>query len=112
MAHEQNSPAFLRDLAHLPQALLLKRRVTDGQHFVHNQNLRIKMSSYGKGQAHVHPARIMLDWRVYEFVNFGEGDHLIKLLFDLEALHTEDRTVQKNVLAARKFRMKTRSNFE
>jgi hypothetical protein len=43
VAHEQNRPAVAGGIAHLPEALLLERRVTDGEHLVDDQDLGLEM---------------------------------------------------------------------
>ena len=54
----------------------------------------------------------MLDRRVNKLFHFGEGDHLVKFLFDLDILHAEDRTVQKNVFATTQLRLKSCANLQ
>ena len=45
-----------RDVAHLAQALLLKRGVADRQHLVDDQDLRLQVRGDGERQPHVHAA--------------------------------------------------------
>src|SRR5215211_4780623 len=65
-----------------------------------------------KRQPHVHAAAISFDGCVNEFLDFGEGDDLIKLPLDLFPRHAEDRSVEKDVLASTQFGMKPRADFE
>ena len=66
----------------------------------------------GKGEAHVHPARIVLDRGVQELLNLGEVYDLVKLALDLVALHPEDGAIQVDIVAAGQFRMKAGPDFE
>jgi hypothetical protein len=60
----------------------------------------------GEGEPHIHARGIALDWRVEEFLNFGEGDDLVEFPADFVATHTEYRAVQVDILAASELRMK------
>src|ERR1700731_3446410 len=54
----------------------------------------------------------MLDRRVEEFLDLGEGDDLVEFAFDLDAAHAEDRAVQENVFSTSQFGMKSGANLE
>ena len=41
----------------------------------------------------------MLDRRIEELLDLGEGDELVEFAFDLDAAHAEDRAVQEDVFA-------------
>jgi hypothetical protein len=41
----------------------------------------------------------MLDRRIEELLDLGEGDDLVEFAFDLDAAHAEDRAVQEDVFA-------------
>ena len=71
------------DVLHLVQALLLEARVADREDLVHHQDLRLQMGSHGERQPHVHAARVVLDRRVEELLDLGEGDDLVELPLDL-----------------------------
>ena len=84
----------------LPRHFFWKCDVADRQHFVDDQNLGFKVRRDGERQPHVHPARVVLDRRVDETLDFGERDDLVELPVDLGLVHAEDRAVQVDVLAA------------
>src|SRR5882724_11177961 len=100
VAYEENGSAFLCHLAHLSQAFPLKRSIAYGQNFIHEQNFRVEMRGDGESEAHVHAAGVMFHGGVDEFVDFGKGDDLVKLPIDLDTLHSQNRAVQENILAA------------
>jgi len=56
MTHKQHRPPFHGHIAHLPQALLLERRIPHRQHLVHQQDLRVQVGGHREDQAHVHAA--------------------------------------------------------
>ena len=66
VTNENDGSALASDLAHFPEAFLLKLHVADGEHLVYNQDLGFQVGRHGKGQAHIHAAGISLDWRVQE----------------------------------------------
>ena len=71
------------DVVHLAEALLLKRDVADREHLVDEQDLRLEVRRHRERQPHLHAARVVLDRRVDEPLDFGEGDDLVELPCDL-----------------------------
>src|SRR6185295_9746835 len=112
MTDEQHGSSRTRHIAHLPQTLLLKRRITNRQHFIHDQDLRLEMRGHREREPHVHARREMLHRSVDKFFNLSEVDDLIKLPPDLFMTYPEYRAVEINVFSRRQLRMKTRANFE
>src|SRR5215510_3657738 len=112
MGNKDYGASLLSHLLHFIQAFTLKRYVTNGQHFINNKYFRFEVGRHGESQAHVHPAGIMLDRRVYEVFNLGERDNLIELPVYFAASHTEDRAVQVDVLAPAQLRVETCADFE
>ena len=83
VADKQDGTALPAHLAHLPQAFLLKRRVSDGENLVDHQDFRLEMGRDGESQPHVHATGIPLDRRVEESLDLGESDDLVELAGDL-----------------------------
>ena len=79
VADKYDRSPVLRDLAHLAQALSLKRAVADRQHFVDEKDLGLQVSGDRERQPDVHAARIVLDRRVDELADFGELDDIVEL---------------------------------
>ena len=69
----------LGHVAHLAEALLLELGVADRQHLVDDQDFRLQVRGHGERQPHVHAAGIVLDRRVEELLDLGEGDDLVEL---------------------------------
>ena len=70
------------------------------------------MSGYGKGQTHVHTARIPFDRCIDEFSNFTEGDNLVELSRDFMTRHSKYRTIQKYIFSTSEFRMESSAYFQ
>src|SRR5258708_3465779 len=54
----------------------------------------------------------MFHRRVQKFLNFGKGNNLIEALSNFRFSHSQNRAVQKNILAPGKFRVKSRSDLK
>ena len=54
MGHEQDRLAASLEFAELVEALVGKAFVSNGEHFVHEQDVRIDVNRHGKAEAHVH----------------------------------------------------------
>ena len=54
----------------------------------------------------------MLHWRVEKLLHLGEGHDFVEFPPNLRARHSEDRPVEKHVLAATEFGVKTRADLE
>src|SRR5688500_10775460 len=100
------------DRSHLAQALLLKRRVTNGEHFIDDENVGLEVRRDRKRETHVHAARVVLDLRVDEPVDLREIDDLVELRGDLRAPHSEYGAAQEYVLTARELRVEACTHFE
>ena len=112
MANKQDCSAEPRYVLNFLQTFLLKLRITDRQHLVDDQDLRLQMRRDGEGQAHIHSATVALDRRVEEFLDLGKGDDLIELARDLLPAHAEDRAIQEDVLATGQFGVKAGADLE
>src|SRR5205085_2759895 len=99
-------------VAHLVEALLLKGRVADSEHLVHDKYLGLKVRRDGEGEPHVHARGVELDGRLDELLQLREGDYLVELLPYLGTAHPEYRAVQVYVLAPREVWMEARADFE
>src|SRR5438094_7302021 len=54
----------------------------------------------------------MFDRRLQESFDLGEGDDLVELAIDLAPLHTEDRAIEIDVLAAGQLGVEAGADFE
>src|SRR6516164_9730251 len=98
MAHKNDRSSFASYITHLAQAFLLKGNVPDGKNLVNEEDFRLEMGGDGEGQPDVHAAGVMLDGRVDEFVDFGEGYDFVELPVDLPLAHPKDRSAQIRIL--------------
>src|SRR5438132_1521671 len=112
VADEEHGASLPSHIAHLSQALLLEGGVPNGENFVDQENLRLEVRRDGEGQAGVHAARVMLDRRLQEFFDLGEGDDLIEPAIDLTPLHAEDRAIEIDVLPAGQLGVEAGADFQ
>ena len=112
MTDEQNRPTAARDLAHSADAPLLECLIADAEHFIDEEDLRLEERGNCESQPHVHAARVPLDRRVDEAFHLGEPDDVVELCPDLATPHSEDRTVQEDVLSTGQLWMKAGSDLE
>src|SRR5580658_6331721 len=112
MTDKYNSAASFGNVSHFTQTFLLELQVADGEHLINQQNFRFQMRGDGKRQAHLHAAAVMFERSVKKAFNFSEGDDLVKFAGDLSLPHSENCAAQVNILAPRKLRMESGSDFQ
>jgi hypothetical protein len=112
VADKEYGAAIRGNLADSTQAFALERDVADSQYLVHEEDLGLKMSSYGKSQSHVHTRGVMLHRRVNELFNFREGHDAIELAVDVLGSHAQNCAVQIDILAPCQFSVKTCTDFQ
>ena len=66
---EDHRPARVGELLHAPEAAPLELGVADGEHLVHEQDLRLQVRGDGEREPDVHAARVALDGRVDELLD-------------------------------------------
>src|SRR6266536_2882570 len=74
MADKQHGPSCTGDFGHFAKAFFLKLGIPDRQDFVYDDNLRLEVRGYCKGEAHIHAARIAFDRRIEEPLDLSEGN--------------------------------------
>src|ERR1051325_1278038 len=97
---EEDRPPAAAHTLHLAETFPLELRVADGEHFVHDENLRFQVRGDGEGQAHIHAGGVTLDRCVEELLDLGERDDLVEFSPDLGTCHAEDGAVEENIFAA------------
>ena len=112
MADENDGAAAAGHFTHFSQALFLERDVADRQNFIHQQNFGLEVRGDGKRQPHLHPGAVMLQRRIDEICDLGEGDDLVEFSVDFLLAHAENRAVQIGILAAGQLRVKAGADFE
>src|SRR5690606_33600002 len=112
VADEQDGAAGPGDIRRFAEALLLKRVIADGEHFVDHQNLLVQMRGDGEGKAHIHTGGVALYRRIDEFFDLRKGDDLVETLIDLLLSHAEDRAVQINIFPPAELLVEARADFE
>ena len=90
MADEDDCSALHLGLAELSEALSLKRYVTNGEHFINDQDLWFKECSNRKSESDLHARGVPLDLGINKFSSLGELDNLIELLANFGLSHSEN----------------------
>src|SRR5712692_9999002 len=70
------------------------------------------MSGDSKGQAHIHATGIMLHRGIQELLDLGESNNLIKFPIDLSLFHSQDGTVEVDVLPAGQIRVESSAHLQ
>ena len=113
MTHEEDGAAFaLGDVFHLADGFFLELGVTDGEDFVHDENLGFDEGSYGEAQADRHSGGVTFDRGVNISLAAGEIDDLVQLGLDLITRHAEDSAVHEDILPPRHLAMEACANFQ
>ena len=112
MADKNDGASCAGSIAHFPKTFSLKGCVTNSQHFVDKQNLRLQVRGDGKRKAQIHAAGIMFHRRVNELIDFGERNDFIKPAANLLARHAQHSAVKIHIFSASQFRMKTCTYFQ
>src|SRR5215210_5879071 len=97
--------AFARHLQYFLHALFLESVISHRDDLVKQQDFRLDMSGDGKGEAHIHACRIMLDGCFQKLLDLSESHDLIKFAPDLCATHAEEIAMKENILAPGEIRM-------
>src|SRR5919109_3047686 len=100
MRDEKDRSAAALELGKLVEALMREALVTNREHLVYQQHVRIDVNGHGKSQAHVHAGRICLYRRIDEVLKLGELDNLLKAARDLLLREPQHDAVDEHVLAA------------
>lgn len=109
---EDDRPSFPGGLLNLRQTFSLEVSVADGENFVDNEDVGIKMSGHGEGQTNIHAVRVPFDRGIEETINTGELDDLVKFPSYLRTGHSENCAVEKDVLTTCELLVKPRSNLK
>ena len=112
VADEDHRPAGSGHLADLAETFLLEPDIANGEDLVDDQDLGLEVRRHGEGHPHVHADRVVLDRRVDEALELGEGDDLVDLAADLASGHAEDGAVQVDVLESGQFGMEAGADLE
>ena len=79
----------------------MKGYITNGEHFIDDQDFRFEVRCHCECQTHGHTRRIVLHRRIEVAFSLSESHDLIELLFNFASGHAQNRAVEKDVLSAR-----------
>ncbi len=102
---DDDRPAFLLELMDPLHALLLEALVSDGQHLVDEEDVRVDVDGDGEAEPHVHARGVEAHLVVDERLQLGEGDDLVEAPLDLLPREAEQRGVEEDVVPARHLRL-------
>ena len=109
---EDRAALRISGIAHFAEALLLELHVSHGENLIHDHDLTIEMCGDGEGQFDIHAAGVTLHRRVDELFHLRKLNDLVEFAVDLCPRHTENRAIHIDILSARQFRMKARTNLQ
>ena len=110
---EDSAAAAVGDILHFADALALELGIADREDFIDNEDFGVEVGGDGEGESDAHAGGVAFDGGVEEFFDFGEGDDVVELAFDLEAGHAEDGApVHVDVFAAGQIGVEAGANFE
>jgi hypothetical protein len=89
VGHQQDGAAFALELLDPVDALALEPLVSDGQHLVDHQDVRVDVDGDGKAEPDIHARGVELHGAIDELVEFGEVDDGIEHLVDLPLGHAQ-----------------------
>src|SRR5262249_7274249 len=112
VTYEQDSPSTATNFFHFSQAFFLKLRIADSQHFVHYQYFNIKVGGDCKCEPHIHSAAVTLYWSINKSLYISKCNDFIKFSADFTACHSEDGTIEEDVLAPRQLSVKPGPHFQ
>ena len=75
---EDDRPVAVAHLGEDVGALLLERRVSDGEHLVDQQDLGLRLDHHREREPHHHPRGIVLQLQVGELLELGEIEHRVE----------------------------------
>src|SRR4051812_23547638 len=97
---------------HLAKTFSLEFMVPYSQHLVDNKDVRFQMRGDRKCKPDIHPGTVPLHRCVQELLDSCKLNNIIKAAANLGARHTEDSTVQVDILAPGELGMKTGADLE
>ena len=94
------------------EALGLKRLISHREDLVDNQDVGIDVHGDGKGQPHVHAARVRAEGLMDEIADSGEFDDFVEAGFGLPAAQSQESGIQEDVFRSGQIRMEAGAQFE
>src|SRR5262249_55946572 len=109
---EQDGTAPVLDFLDAGETLSLEGFITHGQCLIDHQNVGIDGYGDGKGQPHVHSARIGFHGLLDEFADVGEVSDVIEAGMYFGSRHAEDDAVHVDVLPAGELRVEASAELQ
>src|SRR6185369_8394168 len=109
MRDQQNGFSTTLELGELVEALVCEGFVTDGEHFVDEQDVGIDVDRHGESKTHVHAGGVGFHRRIDELAELGEIDDFVEARLDLLLRQSEHDSVDEDVLASGNLWMKARA---
>ncbi|MNY19389.1 hypothetical protein D3C86_1528210 [compost metagenome] len=112
MTDKQHSTARSGQFPHPIHAPLLESLVAHRQDLVNDQDIRVQPRGYRKREPDIHAARVVLHWRIDEFLDTRETHNFVELTQNLRPRHPKDGAIQKDILPASQFRVESCTNLK
>src|SRR5581483_9195347 len=91
---------------------LVEPLITNGKHFINQQNVRVDVDRHGKAEPGVHARRIVLHRNIDESIQLGKLHNRVKAFRHLSPLHAENRGIEENIVPPRELRVKASAQLE
>ena len=108
---EDGRPALLKRFD-VSKAFGLKLGITNGQRFVNDQNIRIRLCLHSESKSDTHAARIRFNRLVDEISDARKIKNTVETLLDLLIGKSEQCAVHINIFTPSEFRIETRAKFQ
>src|SRR5207249_1201033 len=110
VGNEDNSGTTCDHGVHAFDTPQLEQVVSDAEHLVNKEHVRVDVRCDREAQAGVHARRIPLHRGVDKFLQPGKGNYGIESAADLSPRHAHDCAVEIDVLSTGKVTMKASTN--
>jgi hypothetical protein len=97
---------------HSFHALPLKKIVTNTQHLVDEQNIRVDVSRDGKPEPSKHSRRIPFYRRIDKLFESLKIDDSIEALLDFVSCHSQNRAIKINIFSTGQILVKPSANLD
>ncbi len=109
---EQNRDAPIAQVANPLETFLLKIDVPHGQGFIDDQDIRIGVDDYGKGEADEHPTGVGFDGLFQHVADVCKGGDRVESIGDFGLAQAQNSPVEKDILTTGEFGIEAAAEFQ
>ena len=105
VADDEDRRPLPPDLFHPVETAHLEGKIADRENLVHEEDFGVRGDGNREPEPHEHPRRVELDRGIDEFLDLGEIEDGVEALVDLLVRHSEDDSIDIDVLATGELRV-------